>query len=131
MSLKTPSLLITDDDRGIRETLRDVFQPRGFQTFLAADGEEALDIVHHEEIHLVLIDMHMPKLSGLETIRRVKQIRAVLPWILISAALDEAIAQEAREIDVFGVLAKPIRCAEITRIVGQAMQTIYGWPNAG
>ena len=53
----SPSLLITDDDRDVRETLGSIFKPRGFQTLLASDGKEALDIVQHEQVHLVLIDM--------------------------------------------------------------------------
>ena len=67
----SPSLLITDDDRDFRETLRDVFEPRGFHTVLASDGVEALEIVRTREIHLVLIDMHMPRLSGMEAIDRI------------------------------------------------------------
>ena len=46
MLVETPSLLITDDDPAYRETLQVVFEPRGFRTLLAGDGEEALDIVH-------------------------------------------------------------------------------------
>ena len=68
--IETPSLLITDDDRDVRETLRDVFQSRGFLTQTAGDGEEALRIVRNQEIHLVLIDMHMPRLTGIEAITR-------------------------------------------------------------
>ena len=65
---KSPSLLITDDDSDFRETLQVVFEPQGFRTLLAGDGEEALHIVRHEEVHLLLLDMHMPKLTGLETL---------------------------------------------------------------
>ena len=54
------SILITDDDRDCRETLRDIVEPQGFRTLLASSGEEALDIVHGEPVHLVLLDMHMP-----------------------------------------------------------------------
>ncbi|HEX4148772.1 MAG TPA: response regulator, partial [Pirellulales bacterium] len=57
------SILITDDDPSFRETLRSVFEPRGFRTLLAGDGEEALRIVERDEIHLVLLDMHMPRLT--------------------------------------------------------------------
>ena len=46
MLVTPPSLLITDDDSDFRETLRGVFEPRGFRTLLAGDGEEALEIVH-------------------------------------------------------------------------------------
>ena len=90
MRLELPSLLITDDDRDFRETLRNVFEPR-FRTLLAGDGEEALDIVRREEVHLLLLDMHMPKLTGLETLRQVKRFKSLLPCILLSARLDDAL----------------------------------------
>ena len=83
MKLETPSLLITDDDRGFRETLRSVFEPRGFHTLLASDGEEALEIIDTQPVHLIVLDMHMPRLSGLETIRQVKQLGQGLPLSLI------------------------------------------------
>jgi len=129
MIFETPSLLITDDDRDFRETLRGVFEPRGFRILLAADGEEALHIVQHQEIHLALLDMHMPRLTGLETIRRVKQLHSLLPCILISAGLDELLAEQALQAEAFSVLRKPIRFSEITDIVGRAMLQVYGWTN--
>lgn len=129
MHLESPSLLITDDDRDFRETLRSVFEPRGFQTLLAANGEEALQIVHSQAVHLMLLDMHMPKLTGLETIRRVKRLRSILPCILLSARLDNTIIEQARQVDVFSVLSKPVSFSEITGIVTKAMQTTYGWPS--
>jgi two-component system chemotaxis response regulator CheY len=120
----SPSLLITDDDRAWRETLRDVFQPRGFRTLLAADGEEALRIVECDEIHLVLIDMHMPRLSGLEAIRRIKQFRSRIPCILISGQLDDELR---RHDDPFRVLSKPISFQQVTETVGDALRWAYNW----
>lgn len=127
MLLQYPSLLITDDDRDFRETLRGVFEPRGFRTLLAADGQQALDIVRHEPIHVMLLDMHMPKLTGIETIRRVKQVYSDLPCILISAGLDELLAEEARQAEAFSVLAKPVSFAEVTSIVSHALRQVYDW----
>jgi CheY-like chemotaxis protein len=119
-------LLITDDDRDFRETLRGVFEPRGFETILAGDGEEALDIVRQRDIHLLLLDMHMPRLTGLETIRRVKQLRAVVPCILMSAGMDALLAEQARQVDAFDVLEKPFRFEVITRVVQSALERTYG-----
>jgi len=128
--LDAPSLLITDDDRDFRETLREVFANRGFHTLLAKDGHEAVQIVRREQIHIVLLDMHMPRLSGIETIRRVKEVRAVVPCILISAKLDDTLAEEARQADAFTSLSKPITLPEITQTVSQAMKLTYDWPAA-
>lgn len=130
MILEVPSMLITDDDRDFRETLRCVFETRGFRTLLAEDGHEAIEIVRREQIHVALLDMHMPRLTGLETIRRVKQVHAVVPCILISAEMDEGLAEEAKEVDAFSSLAKPVSLAEITQTVSLAMRTAYDWPAA-
>ena len=73
MHLITPRLLITDDDRDFRETVAGLLADRGFETLQAADGEEALAIVCREEVHLLLLDMQMPRLSGLETIERLRR----------------------------------------------------------
>jgi CheY-like chemotaxis protein len=128
MVFSRPTLLITDDDRDFRETLRGVFEPRGFETYLASDGEEALDIVQQRDVHLLLLDMHMPRLSGLETIRRVKQFRDLLPCILMSAGLDEDLAEQALRANAFTVLRKPVRFQVITGVVREAMRNVYGWP---
>jgi CheY-like chemotaxis protein len=127
MMVKSPSLLITDDDPDFRETLDGVFAPRGFRTLLAGDGEEALRIVRTQEVHLVLLDMHMPKLTGLETLRQVKQIKALMPCILLSAQWDDRLIEQARSAQAFLILPKPITLNEITGAVRQALERTYHW----
>jgi CheY-like chemotaxis protein len=123
----TPSLLITDDDAALRKTLGGLFQPRGFRVLFAGDGEEALRIVGQEEVHLILLDMHMPKLTGLETLRRVKQFRSLLPCILLSARCDEFLVEQGRRAMAHSVLAKPISRFLLTAAVEQALHGAYGW----
>ena len=127
MVVVQPSILITDDDRQFRETLRGVLAPRGFRTLLAGDGEEAIEIVRGAEVHVLLLDMHMPKLTGIETLREVKRIRGLLPCILLSARMDDATRDEALSAHAFSVLAKPVRRREITEAIEQAMRSVYGW----
>lgn len=122
-----PNLLIADDDRAFRETLRSVFEPRGFHTIPASDGDEALEIIQRQPVHLLLTDMHMPRMSGLETIRHVKRLKWAMPCILLSAAIDEGIVREARQITAISVLAKPVRFADVTRTVYHALRTAYAW----
>src|SRR3954464_2007390 len=139
MSLLTsPRLLITDDDRDFRETVAGVLSDRGFETLQAADGEEALKIVCRQEVHLLLLDMQMPRLSGLETIERLRGIEMpwnaaahkpviALPWILISGALDEQLIAKARAAAAFSVLPKPVRLPELTGAIAGALAQAYGW----
>ena len=125
-----PNLLIADDDAVFRDTLRDVFEPRGFRTLTASDGDEALEIVRRQSVHLLLTDLHMPRMDGLEMLHRVKQLRVPIPCILLSADVDEDIELAARQVDAVSILHKPIRFHEVTRAVGQAMLQAYGWAEA-
>ena len=125
--MEPPTLLITDDDEGFRETLRGAFEPRGFLTLAAGNGEEAIEIVHHEKVHLVLLDVHMPKLSGLETLQRLKQYRALLPCILLSAQLDDLIIEQAKLAQAFSVLSKSVTISQITNMVRLALRSTYAW----
>ena len=129
MMIEAPSLLITDDDAAFRETLQGVFEPQGFRTLLAGDGEEALKIVRTEVVHLVLLDMHMPKLTGLETLRQVKRFKSRLPCILLSARVDDSLILQAQSAEAFSVLSKPISRHQLTSTVDAAMRRIYGWPS--
>lgn len=130
MIAETPNILITDDDPAWREALEGVLQRRGFRTLLAADGQEALDIVKQRDVHLLLLDMHMPRLSGLETIRRVRQIKSLLPCILMSAEADEQVVREAIQLQTFTVLRKPVSQQVVTATVRMAFRQIYNWPDA-
>jgi CheY-like chemotaxis protein len=127
MPVDCPSLLITDDDVDFRSTLCDLFQRRGFHTVMAGDGVEALEIVQREPIHLVLLDMHMPRLTGLEAMRQVKLLRPILPCILISAQLDDEITAAAHDAHAYRVLSKPIGVRALTDVVRQAMADVYHW----
>jgi CheY-like chemotaxis protein len=119
------SLLITDDDPVVRETLRDIFEPAGYRTFLAESGEQAIDIVRHQDVHLALMDMHMPRLTGLETMQLVRQIRGSLPTILISADHDENLLRKALSAHVFCVLAKPVSRDVVIYVVSRALEKFY------
>jgi CheY-like chemotaxis protein len=145
MSLVTPRLLITDDDRDFRETVAGLLNDRGFETLQASDGEEALSIVRRQEVHLLLLDMQMPRLTGLETIERIHELPCnwtkpnialasqhiqpviPLPWILISGALDDQIIARAKAAAVFSVLPKPVRLPELTGAVAGALAQAYDW----
>ena len=125
MTLERPSILITDDDPIARETLREIFEPVGYRTLLAESGEEALDIVREHDVHLALMDLNLPRLSGLETISLVRQIKGVLPMILITAEHDENLLRKALSANAFCVLAKPVSKNVIIYVVTRALEKFY------
>jgi CheY-like chemotaxis protein len=126
MTLDHPySILVTDDDPAVRETFRDIFEPQGYRTFLAESGEEAIDIVQEYDVHIALMDMHLPKMTGLETMAIVRQIKARLPMILISAENDEQLLRRALSANAFCVLAKPVSRNHVIYVVSRALTKFY------
>lgn len=109
----------------MRESLRDIFVPAGYRTFLAESGEEAIDIVDKNVVHLALLDMHLPRMSGLETLALVHQKRSRLPTILISADADEALMRKALSAHAYCVLAKPISRNLVIHVVSRAIEKFY------
>jgi two-component system chemotaxis response regulator CheY len=124
--IKPYSILITDDDCGCREALRDIFEPEGYRTFLASSGEEAIDIVRDELVHVALLDMHMPSLTGLETLELVRQVNSVLPCILVTADNDEALMRQAFRAHVYSVIPKPVSKNVVLYTVVRVLVRVYG-----
>ena len=123
------TILITDDDRYIRDALQEIVEAQGFRPVLAADGDEAIAIVEHEPIHLALLDMHMPKMTGLETLQMVREINAVLPAILITADATLDLMRRAFEAQVFSVVPKPVNANIVVRTILRALVRVYGHPD--
>ncbi|HEX3148772.1 MAG TPA: response regulator [Gemmataceae bacterium] len=120
------SILITDDDRGVREALSEIVESKGFRPVLAQHGEEAVEIVQHEPVHLALLDMHMPRLTGLETLQLVRQIHALLPAILITADATLDLMRQAFQAQVFSVVPKPVNRHVVINTVLRALVKVYG-----
>src|SRR5262245_56993202 len=122
------SILITDDDRGVREALGEIVETRGFRPVLASHGEEAVEIVQHEPVHLALLDMQMPRLTGLETLQLVRQVNALLPAILITAEATMELMRQAFHAHVFSVIPKPVNKNVVLTTLVRALIRVYGQP---
>ncbi|NOX55486.1 MAG: response regulator [Planctomycetes bacterium] len=121
---KPYQLLIADDDLNFREAIREVFEP--YVGFLEAEsGEEAIRIVRQRRVDVVLLDMHMQRLTGLETLRIVKRIEPIVPCILVTADATPDLRQAAAEAEAFTVLEKPPRVRELVQTVASALQDAY------
>jgi len=123
--LQAYSILITDDDERQRDTLREIVEPEGYRTLLASSGEEALDIVQQESIHLVLLDMHMPSLNGLDTLRLVHQIREALPCILVTGDTSDVLMRQAFQAHAYSVIHKPVSRPVVLHTVVRALMRFY------
>ena len=121
------SILIADDDRGNRETLAELLDARGFRTVLAADGGEAVELVQVDLVHLVLFDMHMPRLTGLEAFAVIRQtLDRILPAVLMTADANNDLIRQAFAAQVYSVIPKPVSANVVFHTLERALAKVYG-----
>ena len=123
------SILVADDDSASRFALRDIFEPAGFQTVLASDGEEALDIVQQQRIDIALFDVHMPKLTGIEALLLIRQFNLLLPVILITADSSDVVMRQAFQAQAYSVIPKPVNKNIVLHTLTRALGRAYGDAN--
>ncbi len=115
------SILVADDDRGSRDTLAQMLADRGFSTITATSGEEAIEIVRVETIHLVFFDMHMPRMTGLEALQQVRIFNELLPAILVTADATREVIRQALQAHVYSVLPKPVNKSVLLHTLARAL----------
>jgi DNA-binding NtrC family response regulator len=122
--IKSPRILIVDDDPGQRSLLDSFLRSQGFETVTADSGERALEILSAGKFDMMISDVRMSGLSGLETLRRVRQSRlggTALPVLLVTAYTDVRDAVAAMRDGAVNYLAKPIDLDELLDTVRQAI----------
>src|SRR5947208_9873305 len=117
---KVPRILIVDDDAGQRSLLDSFLRSQGFETLPVASGERALEVLRNEEISMMISDVRMPGITGLETLRRARQQHSVLPVLLVTAYAEIREAVGAMRDGALNYLAKPIDLDELLATVCKA-----------
>jgi two-component system, response regulator, stage 0 sporulation protein F len=110
-------ILIVDDQFGIRILLNEVLNKEGYNTFQAANGVQALDIVTKHSPDLVLLDMKIPGMDGIEILKRMKQIDADIRVIIMTAYGELDMIQKARDLGAMTHFAKPFDIDDIRKAV--------------
>jgi two-component system response regulator HydG len=116
------NVLLVDDHKPFRDSLAKILGGEGFQVFSVNDGEEALDILRQEFIHLVLTDLKMPKMDGVELLKVAKTIRPDIEVILITGYGTVDTAVTAMKDGAFDYIQKPFKPREILKLVRKAME---------
>ena len=120
MPNETPRILIVDDDPGQRSLLDSFLRGQGFEIVLADSGERALELLPAGKFSMMISDVRMPGLTGLETLQRARKNFPALPVLLVTAYADIRDAVEAMRDGALNYLAKPIDLDELLATVRQA-----------
>ncbi len=101
-------VLVVDDDPKVVELLQEFLSAKGYEVITAGDGAEALRKVKEERPHLILLDIQMPKMDGLEVLRQLRAIDKEVGVIMITGVNEQEIGRQAMALGAFDYITKPL-----------------------
>ncbi len=121
--MSAPYVLVVDDERDIRELVKDILEDEGYEVDLAANGEEARKLRRKRRPHLILLDVWMPDIDGISLLREWSQEGgADIPVIMISGHGTVETAVEATRLGAYDFVEKPLSLAKLLLVVGRALE---------
>lgn len=124
------TILVVDDELSMREFLKILLEKEGYRTLAASNGSEALSIVKQQPVDLVISDIRMPVMSGLELLAALKEETPALPVIMITAFASPEDAVTAMKENAFDYITKPFDVDEIKRVIIAATSRSNGVDNS-
>jgi len=113
-------IFIVDDDDGVRDSLRVLLECQGFQTRQFASCREFLAADRDGDDDCLILDLHMPQMSGIELLEGMRRRGDMLPVIIITGRVAATIRERARAAGALAVIEKPYKAAEILNLVQEA-----------
>ncbi len=110
-------ILIVDDEEEVRSMVGEFLTRRGYQVRFAADGQAALTAVAEELPDLIVLDLYMPVLDGLATLRELRARGYRGGVILLTASQDEALLQQSLDLDSVDLLVKPVNLEHLVSVI--------------
>lgn len=114
-------ILVIDDEPSIRELLKDFFTGRGFEVETSQDGETALNLLKENKFDLLLLDLMMPGMNGLDVLREIASENLTIPSIMITAFASVSTAVEAMKLGAFDYITKPFVLEDVYLTVKRAL----------
>ena len=101
-------ILVVDDEPEVCNMLKKFLTKKGHEVFTALNGEEALSLVKKERPHMILLDIIMPKMDGMECLDQIKKIDKEVGVIMITAVKQEEVGKQAMKLGAFDYITKPL-----------------------
>ncbi|MBI4199465.1 MAG: response regulator [Chloroflexi bacterium] len=121
MTIRRGKALIMDDDPATRELLLSILDEALFYCYAAADGAQALELALKERFDLVLLDIHLPEMSGMEVLQRMRVMQPDACFVMVTAVEEVSTAVEAMKLGAYDYVVKPFEPRELVPKVEQAL----------
>jgi DNA-binding response OmpR family regulator len=110
-------ILVVDDEQDIRDFAKSFFEKRNIHVITASGGQEALEMIENENPDLVLLDITMEEMSGVEVLKKLRADKNDIKVIMVTGVEEEAVVNEANSWGIRGYIHKPLVLEELEKIV--------------
>ncbi len=110
-------ILTVDDEMGIDSFFYEFFTARNYEVFNAQSGKEALDIIKKEKPRIILLDINMRGMNGIETLKKIREIDKEVAVIMVTGVKDDDVAKEALEAGANDYITKPLSLEYLDKVV--------------
>jgi DNA-binding response OmpR family regulator len=117
-------VLVVDDEPDAVELLTEFLTAKGYEVIAASNGEEALRRLQEDRPHLILLDVRMPKMDGLEVLRRAREIDQAVGIIMVTAVHEEETGRRALQMGAFDYITKPLDLKYLEQSLWYKMMTM-------
>jgi len=119
---KMKRILLAEDDRNLSRSIDILLTLEGYEVITVHHGEEALNKLLQQKFDLLITDIVMPHLSGVELVYRIKQLNPALPIMVVSGKLNDELIEQLQGMKIRHILSKPIKPLEFRTMVEEAFQ---------
>jgi len=120
--MKESVVFIVDDEEGIRESLSGIFEDEGYEVITASSGEEALKILKEQSMDLILLDVWLPGMDGMQILKEIKDLKPDIPVIMISGHGNIELAVKATRMGAYDFLEKPLSLEKVLLDAKRALE---------
>ncbi len=118
-------ILLAEDDRNLSRSIDTWLTLEGFQVVTVYNGEEALNKLLQQSFDLLITDIAMPRLNGMELIEKIRRLNPDLPIMVVSGKLNPRLLENLRLMNVKYILSKPINPTEFRKMIGSVFPESY------
>jgi two-component system, NtrC family, nitrogen regulation response regulator NtrX len=115
-------MLIVDDEEGIRESLKGIFEDEGYDVLTAASAEEGLSVLKEKRPGIIFLDVWLPEMDGLEALSRIREMDPDIPVVIISGHGNIELAVKATHIGAYDFLEKPLSLDKVLLVAQRALE---------
>jgi two-component system nitrogen regulation response regulator NtrX len=120
--MSSQTILIVDDEESVRKSLADVMKDEGYEVVTASSGQEGIDTLADSQPSLALLDIAMPEMDGIETLRRFKEVRPDMPVIMVTGHGTIETAVKTTKMGAYDFIVKPPELQHLTLVVKHGIE---------